>query len=101
MSSRYEHTNAKKSLKVRGKLDVVAKNTLHKTTTRYKAIPKSNGDIYVITQPGDRLDSLANRFYGDVNLWWYIAKANNLSFMTLPAELTLRIPDTTQYAIGT
>ena len=34
------------------------------------------------------------------NLWWYIAKANHLRFMTLEPGTSLRIPTTTQYAIG-
>ena len=100
MKSRYEHTKTKTSLKTRGKLDTVSKKTLHKTTTIYSFIPESDGDIYVMTQPGDRLDLLADQFYGNSNLWWYIAKANNLTLMTLDSEITLRIPETTQYAIG-
>ena len=40
----------------------------------------------------DRLDHLANQFYGDINLWWYIAKANNLKFITIPIGSRLRIP---------
>ena len=66
----------------------------------YSYIPKSDNDIYVITQEGDRLDHLANQFYGNVSLWWYIAKANGLKFMTLEPGLSLRIPATTQYATG-
>ena len=49
---------------------------------------------------GDRLDHLAHQFYGDVSLWWYIAKANNLKFMTVPTGISLRIPGSTNYAIG-
>ena len=69
-------------------------------TTIYKEIPKRDSDIYVITQHGDRLDLLANQFYDDMTLWWYIAKANNLTSMTIPVGTRLRIPATTQYAIG-
>ena len=69
-------------------------------TTIYRQIPKRDSDIYVITQAGDRLDHLAHQYYGDVNLWWYIAKANNLKFMTIPVGTSLRIPATTQYATG-
>ena len=47
-------------------------------TTIHRQIPKRDNDIYVITQHGDRLDNLANQFYKDSSLWWYIAKANNL-----------------------
>lgn len=48
------------------------------TTKKYPSIPKSNSDIYIVTQTGDRLDTLANQFYGDSSLWWIIATANNL-----------------------
>lgn len=34
------------------------------------------GDVYFITQPGDRLDLLAYEFYQDVSLWWVLAAAN-------------------------
>ena len=73
---------------------------IHNGTTLYSSIPESDGDIYVITQYGDRLDLLANRFYGDPSLWWYIAKANNLIVMKVPTGTSLRIPANTDFAIG-
>ena len=60
--------------------------------TRYEKIPETNEDIWVITQYGDRLDSLANQFYGNPHLWWYIAKANDLSTLKTPDGTSLRIP---------
>ena len=39
-------------------------------------IPITDGDQFVFPFDGDRLDSLAQRYYGDSNLWWIIAKAN-------------------------
>ena len=53
---------------------------------------ESGDDTIVLTQPGDRFDLLANQFYGDPNLWWYIAKANNMKFNALPAGTKLVIP---------
>lgn len=38
------------------------------------------------TSSGDRLDLLANRFYGDASLWWVIAQANKLGGDTLNVE---------------
>ena len=67
-------------------------------TTMYRQIPKEDTDIYVITQMGDRLDLLANQFYNDPNLWWYIAQANDLFTMNLEAGTSLRIPSSTKYA---
>lgn len=43
---------------------------------KYPEIPNSINDIYVITTVGDRLDTLANEFYNNVDYWWIIATAN-------------------------
>ena len=67
-------------------------------TTIYKQIPKRDTDIYVITQQGDRLDNLANQFYNDPTLWWYIAQANNLFSPHLEPNTSLRIPVDLAYA---
>ena len=72
----------------------------HYETTVYSSIPESDGDIYIITQDGDRLDLLAHTYYNDSSLWWYIAKANNLKVMNIPFGTSLRIPATTDFARG-
>ena len=62
---------------------------------KYPRIPLSVNDIYVITNSGDRLDILAQQFYGDSSLWWIISIANsNLSQNSLfiPEGTQLRIP---------
>ncbi len=69
-------------------------------TTIYKKVEEKNSDSYFIAQEGDRCDNLANRFYGDSTLWWFIAKVNNLTTMNIPAGTSLRIPSTTQDAEG-
>lgn len=61
-------------------------------TTIYPEIPEKNSDMYFIAQEGDRLDNLAQRFYKNAALWWYIARANNLKTMNVPAGTSLRIP---------
>jgi hypothetical protein len=61
-------------------------------TTNYKSIPHRNDDIYLMSTEGDRFDVLAQKYYGDSQLWWYIAKANNLSFNNVPRGVTIRIP---------
>ena len=77
----------------------IAKNGKYQTS-RYPIISATSDDVYIIAREGDRLDLLANQFYGDVSLWWYIAKANGLTFMTIPTGTSLRIPSTTQFSIG-
>lgn len=67
------------------------RNVLKYETTIYTDVPESNNDVYVITQHGDRLDHLADQFYGDVNLWWFIAHVNNINTMNLEAGIRLRI----------
>ena len=75
-------------------------NKTYYNTTIFDKIPKLESDIYVITQYGDRLDLLAHQFYGDVSLWWYIARANDLNTMIVKENIQLRIPGSTQYAKG-
>lgn len=63
-------------------------------TTIYPKIKPTNNDVYVIATSSDRLDILANKYYGDKNLWWIIAVANNLNDATLHINegTQLRIP---------
>ena len=69
-------------------------------TTIYKKVNEKNTDSYFIAQEGDRCDNLANRFYGDATLWWFIARVNNLTTNNIPAGTSLRIPATTEDAEG-
>ena len=70
------------------------------STTIYKKVEEKNTDSYFIATQGDRCDVLANRFYGDSTLWWFIAKVNNLTTNNIPAGPSLRIPATTEDAEG-
>tara|TARA_B110000211_G_scaffold93082_1_gene108492 strand:+ start:384 stop:677 length:294 start_codon:yes stop_codon:yes gene_type:complete len=60
----------------------------------YPNIPLKDNDIYVVTQTGDRLDSLANQFYSNSSYWWIIATANNIhdASLSVPDGTILRIP---------
>jgi hypothetical protein len=60
----------------------------------YPNIPLMDTDVYVATETGDRLDTLAHQFYGDSTLGWLIASANNIhnaSFGLIDGTV-LRIP---------
>jgi len=72
------------------------------TNNIYPQIPISGNDYYVITSVTDRLDLLANDFYGDPSLYWIIAAANNISGDSLVPEpgTQLRIPFDIQTAIN-
>jgi len=75
-------------------------NKKYYETTIYKKVEEKNTDSYFIATQGDRCDNLANRFYGDSSLWWFIAKVNNLTTNNIPAGTSLRIPATTVDAEG-
>jgi hypothetical protein len=63
-------------------------------TKVYPQIPLRDDDIYVATQAGDRLDTLAAQYYNDSTLWWIIASANKVHNASLACEdgTVLRIP---------
>ena len=62
-------------------------------TTYYPRIELDDGDTFIYPKDGDRLDSLAYKYYGDTTLWWVIAKANGLKGKpALPTGKIIRIP---------
>lgn len=67
---------------------------------KYPEIPLSIDDLYVVTTSGDRLDLLADQFYGDVRLWWIISTANmdtiRRDSYSVKAGIEIRIPYNTQ-----
>ena len=67
-------------------------NVITYKTTLYTNVVEKDTDQYFIAQEGDRCDNLANQFYGDPSLWWFIARVNNLKTMNIPAGTSLRIP---------
>ena len=62
----------------------------------YPEIPVSPDDIYIISKGTDRLDLLANDYYGDHKLWWIISKANpdklKRDTLFIDPGLQIRIP---------
>jgi len=84
MASRYENNEIKK---------VNDGRTVYRSKI-YPRIPLRDTDIYVATETGDRLDTLANQYYNDSSLWWIIASANNLHNAPFGLEdgTILRIP---------
>jgi nucleoid-associated protein YgaU len=75
-------------------------------TTVYKPVDRAmseeldgkNSDVYLLAQEGDRLDNLANEFYGDPSLWWFIARINHLNSINVPVGTSLRLPVTLEDA---
>ncbi len=60
-------------------------------------VPESVDDIYYQVKNVDRIDLLSTTFYGDPNLWWVIAQANDMEI--LPTDLQpgsiIRVPSPT------
>ena len=68
MASRYENNESKKLADGR---------TVYRPKI-YPNIPLRDDDVYVASETGDRLDTLAYEYYNDASLWWIIAAANNI-----------------------
>ena len=60
----------------------------------YPEIPTSEDDTYIIVGDQDRLDLIANDFWGDAELWWVLVMVNNLDGSSFfpPKGMQLRIP---------
>ena len=75
----------------------------YKFNSVYPDIPATENDIYVVATIGDRLDNLAQQYYGDSTLWWIISAANSninkASLIPTPGE-QIRIPANKQEVIG-
>jgi len=92
MPSRYRYTKIK--LNKDGKR--VFKPTI------YPKIPIKDSDIFIYPKFGDRLDTLAQKYYEDTSLWWIIAKANNLdeAHIGLEVDKQIRIPINISFIIN-
>lgn len=57
-------------------------------------IPEQTDDIIYTIKTGDRIDVLAYRHYGDANLWWVIAAANDMEIIPTDFNVgdSIRIP---------
>ena len=52
-------------------------------TNIVNSVPRDVFEFTIVAQDGDRLDSLATRYYNDAAKWWIIAKVNNLANGTM------------------
>jgi|TARA_B100001964_G_scaffold134965_1_gene149019 hypothetical protein len=84
MPSRYKYTSVKTTKK--------GKRVFR--PTMYPKIPIQDSDVFIYPKFGDRLDTLAQKYYEDTSLWWIIAKANNLdeAHIGLEVDKQIRIP---------
>lgn len=65
-------------------------------------ITANDNDILIVTEAEDRLDLLANHYYGDPSKWWIIAVTNNMLDIDFKLEpgTQLRIPTNTAEIIN-
>ena len=91
MARRYEDIQTQKTLS--GKVGYLP--------TLYPSVTLSNEDYYIIARDQDRMDLVAQDYYGDSTLWWVIAMANDLPGDTMypPLGFQLRIPSNPSRAI--
>lgn len=62
---------------------------------KYPELPYLESDLYVYTTIGDRLDTLAQQFYGSPEYYWVISSANpelGLNSLYVPEGSQVRIP---------
>lgn len=68
---------------------------------QYPTIPLRDSDILVKGLFGQRIENLANKFYGNVELWWIIARANEMkngSMYLVPGK-EYRIPQNVSFIL--
>lgn len=55
--------------------------------------PERQDDRFHKVVPGDRIDLLAHRYFGDAKLWWVICDYNDIAFpLSLEEGRVLRMP---------
>lgn len=76
-------------------------NRRARVTTKLPVIEPSIDDTYIIGQMGDRLDTLAFKYYGRSSYWWVIALANNIGKgnLLVPIGEQIRIPSNVESII--
>ena len=80
-------------------IDKIKDENITRIGTSYlPKVKEQNSDVLLIATEGDRCDHLAQEYYGDVNLWWYIASVNNLKSNNIEAGTQLRVPVSTEQA---
>lgn len=58
-------------------------------------VPDVSDTLFVVPSAGvSRLDLLSQEFYGTAELWWVLARVNNLQdpLMGVPVSTTIRVP---------
>lgn len=63
--------------------------------------PERPDDRFHKVVPGDRIDLLAHRYFGDAKLWWVICDYNDIAFpLSLEEGRVLRVPSVEYLSIA-
>ena len=86
-TQRYAYVNGQQiaSGKYNGEFDVIGKLTAYNTSEA--------GSTTITVQAGDTLRGIAQRVYGNANLWYVLAEANSIGDDPLAAGTRLRVPE--------
>lgn len=90
----YQYSKDSRYMRIRTiKRDNVAKS-YHEVTNASPTVSTSECQLYKVAGIyANRLDLIADKFYGDAGLWWYIAKQNGITeFDVVPNDTILQIP---------
>jgi len=76
------------------KIEKTEEGKRYRKTVQYPVIEKKTTDIYIMGRVGDRLDTIAHKYYKNSRLWWIIARANNIGNgdLVVPIGKQIRIP---------
>ena len=81
-------------------IDKIKDENITRIGTSYlPKVKEQNSDVLLIATEGDRCDLLAQEYYGNTELWWFIASVNNLKSNNIEAGTQLRVPVSTEQAI--
>ena len=90
----YKYSKDSRYMRIRTiKRDNVDKS-YHEVTNPSPVVPANECQLYKVAGIyANRLDLIADKFYGDAGLWWYIAKQNGITeFDVVPNDTILQIP---------
>ena len=59
-------------------------------TSQLPDVEENNSDLLLIATAGDKCDSLAQQYYGDSSMWWFIASINNLKIQQYRSRNTIK-----------
>lgn len=90
----YTYTKPSRYAKLRTIKKEGVDNSYHEVVNATPLVDVSDCQLFRVTGNYiNRLDLIAEKFYGDASFWWYIAKQNAIpDFDIVPADTVLQIP---------